>query len=76
MLDSNPEASNRDSLLNLLNSPRNPPMQTQQISKRTVYLCCTIKYSTRGEVEWQIQLSISLTPRAVFYRTATCNGGI
>ena len=46
------------------NPPRNPPTQTQQISKSTVYLCCTIKYSTRGRVSWQIQHSAS--PRAVF----------
>ena len=27
-----------------------PPTQHQQISKSTVYSCCTIKYSTRGVV--------------------------
>ena len=42
-----------------------PPTQHQQISKSTVYSCCTIKYSTRdGVVSWQIQHSAS--PRAVF----------
>ena len=44
--------------------PRNPPTQTQQISKSIVYLCCMIKYTTRGGVSWQTQHSAS--PRAVF----------
>ena len=41
-----------------------PSTQHQQISKSTVYSSCTIKYSTRGVVSWQIQHSAS--PRAVF----------
>ena len=39
-------------------------MQNQQISKSTIYSCCTRKYSTQGGVSWQIQHSAS--PRAVF----------
>ena len=46
------------------NNTNNPPTQNQQISKSTVYSCCTIKYSTRGGVSWQIQHLAS--PRAVF----------
>ena len=42
----------------------NPPTQHQQISKSTVYSCCTIRYSTRSVVSWQIQYSAS--PRAIF----------
>ena len=30
------------------NNTNNPPTQNQQISKSTVYSCCTIKYSTRN----------------------------
>ena len=42
----------------------NPPTQNQQISKSTVYSCCTRKYSTRGGGEWQIQHEAK--PSAVF----------
>ena len=46
------------------NNTNNPPTQNQQISKSTVYSCCTIKYSTQGGISWQIQHSA--LPRAVF----------
>ena len=31
------------------NNTNNPPTQNQQISKSTVYSCCTIKYSVQHE---------------------------
>ena len=41
-----------------------PHTQNQQISKSTIYLCCTIKCNTCSEVSWHIQHST--LPHAVF----------